>query len=100
MVRSIFDTNGIPYFRVVVVQWRQRNVQIKKKRDAREKLLFWLLNLLLFWRPRCRRRRRILKSLIASLETVLIVLNIKEEELDKDFARIEPVCTFKLGLYC
>ena len=33
-----------------------------KKRDA--KLLFWLLNLLLLWRFRCRRRRRILWSLI------------------------------------
>ena len=29
-----------------------------KKRDARARLLFWLLNLVLFWRPRCRCRRR------------------------------------------
>ena len=35
-----------------------------KKRDARAELLFCLFNLLLFWRPRCRRRRGILKSLM------------------------------------
>ena len=57
----------IRHFPVVVVQWRQRNVQ--KKRDARAELLFCLFNLLLFWRSRCRRRRGILKSLmIASVQ--------------------------------
>ena len=35
-----------------------------KKHDARAALLFWLLNLLLFWRSRCRRRRRIFRSLL------------------------------------
>ena len=40
-----------------------RAKECTKKRDARAKLLFWLLNLLLSWRPRCRRRRRILRSL-------------------------------------
>ena len=48
----------------------------------------------------CRPRRWILKSLVATLETVLIIFSIKEVEFDKDLARIEPVCTFKLGLYC
>ena len=44
---------------------RSRAVTTKKctkKRDASAKLLFWLLNLLLFWRSRCRRRRRILSK--------------------------------------
>ena len=38
----------IRHFHIVVVQWRQ--------------LLFWLLSLLLLWRSRCRRRRRIFRS--------------------------------------
>ena len=58
----------IRHFHVVVLQWRQRNIQ--KKCDARAKLLFWLLNLLLFWRPSFRRRRRILRSLL-SMATVM-----------------------------
>ena len=37
-----------------------------KKRDARAKLLFWLLNLLLLWSSRCRRRRRMLRSLLSN----------------------------------
>ena len=52
----------IRHFPVVVVQWRQRNVQ-------KSVLLFCLFNLLLFWRSRCRHRRGILKSLmIASVQ--------------------------------
>ena len=35
-----------------------------KRWDTRAKLLFCLLNLLLFSRSRCRRRRRILRSLL------------------------------------
>ena len=42
----------------------------------------------------------VLVFIMASLEIVLIVFSIKEVELDKDLARIEPVCTFKRGLYC
>ena len=38
----------------------------KKNLDARAKLLFCLLNLLFFRRPRCHTRRWILKSLLAS----------------------------------
>ena len=51
-------------FRVVVVQWQQRNVQTKCVAHA-ELFLCLFLYLLLFWRPRCprRRRRRILRSL-------------------------------------
>ena len=41
----------IRQFHVAVVQKRQRNVQ--KECDARAKLLFCPLNLLLFWRSRC-----------------------------------------------
>ena len=44
------------HFHVVVVQTRQGNVQ--KGVMHAQKLLFWLFNLLLFWRSRCRRRRR------------------------------------------
>ena len=29
----------------------------------------------------------------------MIIFSIKEVELDNELARIEPVCTFKLGLY-
>ena len=48
----------IRHFPVVVVQWRQRNVQ--KSRAARAEVLFCLFNLLLFWPSRCRHRRSIL----------------------------------------
>ena len=50
-------------FPVVVVQWRQRNVQ--KKRDACAELLFCLFNLLLFvvLVVDCSSRRGVLKSL-------------------------------------
>ena len=37
-----------------------------KKRDARAKLLFWLLNLLLLWRSRCRPRLRILRGTLSN----------------------------------
>ena len=37
-----------------------------KKRDALAKLLFWLLNLLLLWRSRCRRRLRILRGTLSN----------------------------------
>ena len=47
----------IRHFYVVVERWRQRN-NVQNKRDARPKLLFSLLNVLLFGRSRCRRRRR------------------------------------------
>ena len=53
----------IRYFHVVVVL----TVTVKKctkKRDARAKLLFCLVKLLLFWRSRCRHRRGILKSVL------------------------------------
>ena len=42
----------------------------------------------------------VLVFIMASLDIVLIVFSIKEVELDKDLVRIEPVCTFKRGLYC
>ena len=47
---------------------RSRAVTVKKcrkKRDARTELLFCLLNQLLFWRSRCRRRHGIFKSLVS-----------------------------------
>ena len=52
----------IRHFYVVVERWRQRN-HVQKNLDARPKLLFSLLKVFLFWRSRCRRRRRLLRSL-------------------------------------
>ena len=46
-------------FHVVVVQWTSK--KCTKKRDARAELLFWSLNLLLFWS-----RRSCLSSLITA----------------------------------
>ena len=51
----------IRHFHVVVVQWRQTNVQ--KRRDERAKL-FCQCNLLLFCRSRWRHRHRCLSSLL------------------------------------
>ena len=51
-------------FHVVVVQWTSK--KCTKKRDARAELLFWSLNLLLFWSRRCGRRRSCLSSLITA----------------------------------
>ena len=48
------------------MQQRQRNVQ--KKLDARAKLLFFLFKLNAFYRSRCRRRRRCLRSLLNMYE--------------------------------
>ena len=53
----------INHFPVVVVHWRRRNVQ-KSVMHVQSSCCFANLNLLLFWRSRCRRRRGILKSLI------------------------------------
>ena len=52
----------IRHFLVVVVQWRQRNVQ--KSVMHVQSCCFANLNLLFFWSSRCRRRRRILRSLL------------------------------------
>ena len=60
ILRRLFTSSikcGIRHFQVVVLQVPQRNVQ-KLKREARAKLLFCLINLLLFWRSHSRRRRR------------------------------------------
>ena len=54
----------IRHFHVVVVQKRAK--KCTKKRDARAKLLFYLQNLLFFWRSRSRPRRWILKSLLTT----------------------------------
>ena len=48
-------------FHVAVMQTAKK---CTKKRDARAELLFCSLNLLLFWRSRCRRRRSFARSLI------------------------------------
>ena len=50
------------HFHVVVVQKGAK--KCTKKSDARSKLLFWLWNLLFFWRSRRRPRRWILKFLM------------------------------------
>ena len=72
----------IRHFHVTVVQKRERNVQ--KKRDARAKLLFCLLNLLFLWRSRWRSRLRILKSLVAC---VADVRKEREREFGRETAR-------------
>ena len=56
----------IRHFHVVVVQWRQRNVQ--KSVMHVQSCCFANLNLLLFCRSRCRHRRRCLSSLIDKTE--------------------------------
>ena len=55
----------IRQFHVVVVQWRQRNVQ--KSGMHVQSCCFAKLNLLLFCRSCCRRRRHCLSSLLMSL---------------------------------
>ena len=45
-----------------------------KKCDASAKLLFWLFSLLLFWRPRFSRRRRILSSLLPHFRDCAIII--------------------------
>ena len=49
-------------FHVVLVQWTSK--KCTKKRDARAELLFWSLNLLLFWSCRRRSRSSCLSSLL------------------------------------
>ena len=59
----------IRHFPVVVVQWRQRNVQKSVMHVQSCCFAYSTSRLLLFWRSRCRRRRGILKSLmIASVQ--------------------------------
>ena len=53
----------IGHFLVVVLQWRQRNVQ--KTVMHVQSCCFANPNLLFFWTSRCRRRHRILRSLIS-----------------------------------
>ena len=48
---------------VVVVQWTSN--KCSKKHDACAELLFWSLNLLLFWSRRCGRRRSCLSYLLS-----------------------------------
>ena len=62
LVFTSSTTREIRHLLVVVVQWRQRNVQ--KRRDARAKLLFCQPNLLRFCRSRWRHRSRCLSSLL------------------------------------
>ena len=57
-----FIKRQIRRFHVVVVQWTSK--KCTKNRDARAELLFWSLNLLLFWSRRCGRRRSCLSSLM------------------------------------
>ena len=47
-------------FHVEVLQWTSK--KCTKKRDAREELLFWSLNLLFFWSRLCGRRLNCFKS--------------------------------------
>ena len=56
----------ITHFHVVVVQWRQRNVQKSVMHVL--SFCFDTINLLLFCRSSCRRRRRCLSSLIFTVK--------------------------------
>ena len=70
----------IRHFHVVVVQWRLRNVQ--KSVMHVQGCCFANLNLLLFCRSRCRRRRRCLSSLIQNKGLCLLnILPISDEPL-------------------
>ena len=63
----------IRYFHVVVVQQRQRNVQ----KSVMQSCCFSYLNLMLFCRSRCRRRRRCLSFLLNVYEIrCFIVLQV------------------------
>ena len=55
-------TREIRHFHIVVVHRKAR--KCTKKCDASAKLLFCLLNLLIFWRSGCRHRRQILRFLL------------------------------------
>ena len=65
LVFTISAKREIRHFHVVVVQWRQRNVQ--KSVMHVQSCCFANLNLLLFCRSRWRRRRRCLSSPVANL---------------------------------
>ena len=62
-------------FHVVVVQCTSK--KCTKKRNTRAELLFWSLNLLLFWSRRCDRRRSCLNSLLITTMTKMIMAKLE-----------------------
>ena len=86
--RHLFTSSikrGIKHFRVVAVQWQQRNEQ---KRSA--ELLLWLINILLYWSSRCRRRHDIfLKVFLKSIKILLRVAD-KLENSEKYAPWLNP----------
>ena len=68
LVFTFSTKREIRHFHVLVEQWRQRNVQ--KSVMHVQSCYFANLNLLLFWRSRCRRCCRLLKLLSHGLESV------------------------------
>ena len=84
----------IRHFLVVVVQWRQRNVQ--KSVMHVQSCCFANLNLLFFWSSRCRRRRRILRSLFSSR---IRHRNALTEKAWKDLVQGPDNKEFKISLW-
>ena len=84
----------IRHFLVVVVQWRQRNVQ--KSVMHVQSCCFANLNLLFFWSSRCRRRRRILRSLFSSRKRHR---NALTEKAWKDVVQGPDNKEFKISLW-
>ena len=75
----------IRHFHVVVLQRRQRNVQ--KSVMPMQSCCFANLNLLLFCRSRCRRRRRCLSSLLSLPLRGLFKVMLHETIRNNDFQR-------------
>ena len=67
----VLHKREIRKFHIVIVQWRQRNVQ--KSVMHVQNCCFASLNLLLLYRSRCRRRRRWLSSLMLAIARCALI---------------------------
>ena len=72
-------------FHVVVVQWTSK--KCAKKRNARAELLFWSLNLLLFWSRRCG-RRSCLSSLLLTRSRLVWLMHQRNTRSQESFSLI------------
>ena len=73
------------WFHVVVEQRRQKNVQ--KSVMHVQSWFFACLNLLLFCRSRCRRRRRCVNSLLFRVHELLKIANINPQQKNHSFTK-------------
>ena len=85
LVSTSSSKREIRHFHVVVVQRRQRNVQ--KSVMHVQSCCFTNRTLSLFWRSRCRRRRRCLSSLLSLPLRGLFKLMLHETIRNNDFQR-------------